>query len=69
MSEDKFINALYHWQSKRRYIELRNILQNNFISHPVVMRIQHMFHQMRLQILQRYHKFWCNLLYLLQIRK
>lgn len=43
MSEDKFINLpLYHWQSKRRYIELRNILQNNFIGQPVAMRIQHM---------------------------
>ncbi len=43
ISEDQFINLpLYHWQSKRRYIELCNIVHNDFIGQPIAMRIQHM---------------------------
>lgn len=40
--EDNYRNVpLYHWQLKRRYIELRNILDTGMVETPVAMRIHH----------------------------
>lgn len=32
---------LYHWQLKRRYVELRNILDTKMVENPLAMRIHH----------------------------
>lgn len=32
---------LYHWQLKRRYVELRNILDNGMVKNALAMRIHH----------------------------
>ncbi len=32
---------LYHWQLKRRYIELRNIVDTGMVQNPLAMRIHH----------------------------
>ena len=40
--QDGYRNVpLYHWQLKRRYVELRNILDNGMVVHPLAMRIHH----------------------------
>lgn len=32
---------MYHWQLTRRYVELRNILDNKLVENPLAMRIHH----------------------------
>ncbi len=40
--EDSFKNVpLYHWQLKRRYVEMRNMLDNGLVKTPLGMRIHH----------------------------
>lgn len=42
LPQDNFRNVpLYHWQLKRRYVELRNILKNGMVTNPLAMRIHH----------------------------
>lgn len=42
LPQDDFRNVpLYHWQLKRRYVELRNILDNGMVTNPLAMRIHH----------------------------
>lgn len=40
--EDGFRNVpLYHWELKRRYVELRNIVDTGMVKTPLAMRIHH----------------------------
>lgn len=39
---DKYRNVpLYHWQLKRRYVELRNVVDNKLVEKPLALRIHH----------------------------
>ena len=42
LPQDGFVNVpLYHWQLKRRYVELRNILDTEMVKNALAMRIHH----------------------------
>lgn len=42
VAEDEYKNVpLYHWQLKRRYVEMRNMLDNGLVKTPLGMRIHH----------------------------
>ena len=42
LPRDGFRNVpLYHWQLKRRYVELRNILDTEMVKNPLALRIHH----------------------------
>ena len=42
LPQDGYRNVpLYHWQLKRRYVELRNILDTQMVKHALAMRIHH----------------------------
>ena len=36
---------LFHWRSKRRYVELKNLLENKMVENPLAMRIHHIVPQ------------------------
>lgn len=42
LPQDDYKNVpLYHWQLKRRYVELRNILDTKMVENPLALRIHH----------------------------